>query len=781
MELGNQDIIEYGFVWGETENLSIENSERKIIFPNPEHLSFDYRISTTLKEGIKYYVLSYIKTNKYLIYGQAVSFTSLGSLAPIITNFNPKYGSVGDTIAIFGVNFSYILKTNKIQFDQINAKAIYSSDSLIRVIVPDSIANVRSELSVQISGNKNVAAEPFEIFSPVINRIYPEQGKSGDTLTIDGEHFFSVPGQMEIQFGTKQASILEASNNNIKVIVPNQLNETDSVTVIVGPGRTSYKFNYLKPSILSLSPKLITWRDTVSVSVKNFYDDKTKQSLKINNLNVDLLYSSDSLIKFTIPDNLSSKVSNIQIDIAGFNLDASEMLTLRSPVITYSIDSVAFGEAALMKGKYFHPTNNRIDINGISINQTTTIESSEFNFQFTINPSDYSGENDVVNLNINVNNDVFSFSNPLVLRIPIVTDFYPKEISDFSQIVTIVGNNLENATEVLLKDAMTNYSTNQSDFLGDITFNLISTSKNKLTIKIGPANLINALFLEEFAQEIVGKIQVKIFNRNINTNEDFSFSRKTPWNLYSTGELFEAIQEFKSVSSDTEGFVIGVNTDSFYEYNPSINIWTTKQSWPQSNSFETIELAYYYNNKVYILTSEHKAYSFSNNSWTQINSDIVESFEEFIFANNQAFTLNGNEIFKFDPATAEILSQVTMPFPLSSVSSIYEFESLSRFQLFDNEEYIFDPNSMNFSFSRVVSNYYPIKYHNGNYFSYGPNEMFSFEFELYNYDPLTDEKELINLFPPIVNEDLIKFLFIVNDKMYFQVDAWTMISYDTTF
>ncbi|MEQ9167308.1 MAG: hypothetical protein RLO12_13715 [Fulvivirga sp.] len=35
LELGNQDIIEYGFVWGETENLSIENSERKNYFFKP--------------------------------------------------------------------------------------------------------------------------------------------------------------------------------------------------------------------------------------------------------------------------------------------------------------------------------------------------------------------------------------------------------------------------------------------------------------------------------------------------------------------------------------------------------------------------------------------------------------------------------------------------------------------------------------------------------------------------------------------------------------------------
>ena len=96
----NGDIFEHGFVWGLDPTPTIEYGEKVVLQDAIESGEFSINITTTLLEGTTYYVRAYSKSDEYLVYGRAVGFNSLGSLAPIILGVEPSLGTFRDTVTI---------------------------------------------------------------------------------------------------------------------------------------------------------------------------------------------------------------------------------------------------------------------------------------------------------------------------------------------------------------------------------------------------------------------------------------------------------------------------------------------------------------------------------------------------------------------------------------------------------------------------------------------------------------------------------------------------------
>src|SRR5689334_8438957 len=124
VDLNGNKVFDHGFIWGTDPVLSLEGDNKKSLGELNEAQEFSAHIFTTLEEGKDYYVKTYLKTEKLIIYGNVVSFLSLGSKAPLITEFYPKTGSTFDTISIRGQGFSYVKKNNEVKFNELKAEII---------------------------------------------------------------------------------------------------------------------------------------------------------------------------------------------------------------------------------------------------------------------------------------------------------------------------------------------------------------------------------------------------------------------------------------------------------------------------------------------------------------------------------------------------------------------------------------------------------------------------------------------------------------------------------
>jgi hypothetical protein len=191
--LGTDAIIEYGFVWGTSSNPGFGN-DRIIMHGAPEGIGiFTAEVRSTLVEGTRYTVKSFVKTENFLVWGKTVDFVSLGSGAPEITGFYPVSAFWGDTITITGRNFSWAANGNKVFVGDILVNPLLKvSDTLIYFQLPNTLINKKNLVSVEIAGNKATCInDTLTLVLPELIGFFPTSAYWGDTLSLT---FKNPPG-----------------------------------------------------------------------------------------------------------------------------------------------------------------------------------------------------------------------------------------------------------------------------------------------------------------------------------------------------------------------------------------------------------------------------------------------------------------------------------------------------------------------------------------------------------------------------------------------------------
>lgn len=163
---GAFEILRYGFVWSDDLFPMVESSDRIVFTGDTDAGAFSAIITTTLEPGVEYVVRPFVETADYLVYGSRVTFVSLGGRAPVILDFLPKTGSIGDTVSIIGEGFSYKPKSNTVHFvssqdfTRTQATVVHATDTLLRVIVPGN-APQASVIVVEVAGKATYLDQQF--------------------------------------------------------------------------------------------------------------------------------------------------------------------------------------------------------------------------------------------------------------------------------------------------------------------------------------------------------------------------------------------------------------------------------------------------------------------------------------------------------------------------------------------------------------------------------------------------------------------------------------------
>lgn len=306
---GDFEILNYGFVWDYlTRDPTLEKSDRVVYSNNVNTNSFSERIESSLLEGYIYYVRAFVQTNDFLVYGESVSFTSLGSKAPEIFSFSPTSGTWGDTINIKGKNFSNKITNNFVELGKLETKIISSTDSTISVQVPTLPNETTVSLKVSIAGNSSTAKDNFIYLSPSITNISPINVTFGDTVTISGENFGSLKEWNQVLIENLKAELTNVNSTEIKFLVPDDLkNKTNKIEVTsVGQNLTINQNIVLKsPEITGFSPETASRpNQIITIYGKNFNPKTLNNFVDINGFASNILYSSPDSIKIELPREL---------------------------------------------------------------------------------------------------------------------------------------------------------------------------------------------------------------------------------------------------------------------------------------------------------------------------------------------------------------------------------------------------------------------------------------------------------------------------------------------
>jgi N-acetylneuraminic acid mutarotase len=184
----NQNIIDYGFVWAESNMPTLSSS--KVSFSQAIRKGiFSKTIKNDLIAGKTYYVRAFVQTNELVIYGNEVIFTSQGSRQAIIMDFLPKEGFDGTEISIKGQNFSSRLEGNLVKIGELKCQVISATDTLVKIISPITSLVGDYKISVEVADKLIISETEYSILGPRITSMSRLSGRVGDLLTIGGEYF----------------------------------------------------------------------------------------------------------------------------------------------------------------------------------------------------------------------------------------------------------------------------------------------------------------------------------------------------------------------------------------------------------------------------------------------------------------------------------------------------------------------------------------------------------------------------------------------------------------
>lgn len=302
------DIIEYGFIWDQQENLQIDVDDKCIIQGHMSEKKFSAEVHSALAKGKLYYVAAFVRTSDYLVYGNPVSFTSLGCEAPIIKDFNPKTGSWGDTIKISGKNFSYKNSSIEVKLGNVSTVFVSSTDTTIKVVIPAQKNSEKVNLKVSIEGNSSESASQFTYLLPQIINVTPLAGSFNDTVSINGINFFKDANSNNVYFDGIRANFVSASRTLLKVIVPPTLTSLQSKIRITGPINdieygTSFTIKNIQ--LTSFEPDTAFVPDQIiTIKGENFNPLSANNKVTIKGVEAPIVESSSTQIKVRIPASI---------------------------------------------------------------------------------------------------------------------------------------------------------------------------------------------------------------------------------------------------------------------------------------------------------------------------------------------------------------------------------------------------------------------------------------------------------------------------------------------
>lgn len=305
---GDFEILHYGFVWSENNNPNLEGSDKVIYSENIQSNIFSATISSTLKEGVSYFVRSFVQTEDYVVYGNNIEFMSLGSNAPKILSFSPKMGTWGDSIRIIGKNFSYVKDNNKVLMGEISAEVLSASDSVITIKIPSVKNENIVRVSVSIAGNVSISKEDFTYIIPEITSIAPLIGTFNDTIIINGMDFGKIENYNTVKLGQVNCRIIDFSSSRIRFVVPEELATKESEITLISKGQELVYdeiFTLDPPIILSFDPfKATVPNQIITLTGKNFNPNIQFNKVLIGGRESEILEATSEMVKVILPDEV---------------------------------------------------------------------------------------------------------------------------------------------------------------------------------------------------------------------------------------------------------------------------------------------------------------------------------------------------------------------------------------------------------------------------------------------------------------------------------------------
>ncbi len=624
-ELGKLKILEYGFVWDYESKPTIEKSEKYIMPDTPMTGVYSQHVSTTLIEGITYYVRSYIRTSQYITYGEEVSFVSLGSNAPEIIGFQPLEGNLADTLTITGNNFSFVKENNQVMIGAFPAVVIQASQDTLMVKVPELLDTITATVKVSIQGNETVSAQRFNLIPPVITDFEAKIGTFGEQISIFGDNFLENKATLSVYFDNFLADINNVQNETLVVTVPNSLNRRIcNIKVVMNnlTATSAEQFRIAPLSLTDFSPKVALTGNTITLSGNNFSPIAANNKVTIGGLEATVANASinELLVKVPLQNTgyFTSRNSNITVQFAGEKQEYTGTLLINDNWFRLKNSPLSINEPGISLG---YTLANCIVSDGkayIGLNDKSEFWQYDPQYDKWTRLADFPGLRRWTGSGFVVDNKIFFGTGHHNLQF--LKDWWEYDINNNSWQQKNDFPNGERTGAVAYTFAGIGY---------------FGTGRN-------------------YGSHSDGFNDFWIYNL---MDDNWSYITKYPFDDYVGTWIAIAITTTSNVFIGLGNVPFSGDYDSWmYKYNPSSGTWVRIANYPYAG-MNNFALGFYLNNRVYISTSytnDFYYYDESTNRWVKLQTDILTDYKEGIAfsANGKAYVGLGtdNAMWEYDPS-----------------------------------------------------------------------------------------------------------------------------------
>ena len=320
VDLGAGPVLEYGFVWDTRANPTYANAERFAVEEAPEIGVYEQRITTALNNGETYFVRAYMRSEQFITYGKSVAFRALGGMPPELIGFTPTMGNLGDTILIFGNNFSYFNEKNRVFIGDIESQVILSTQDSLAVIVPETLARPESEVIVSIYDEAATIEERFTLISPEITSVHPESGLFNTVVMVEGTNFLSHPSSLMAFVGDYRAEIVDTLDHQISILLPDSLDaQVSSVSIWMNNQVDVYEdaFTVDPFTIANFEPKVVLTGDQIRITGENFSPLTTNNTVTVGGLVAEVMSArlDELIVRVPLQDQGFYPARDVQVSV----------------------------------------------------------------------------------------------------------------------------------------------------------------------------------------------------------------------------------------------------------------------------------------------------------------------------------------------------------------------------------------------------------------------------------------------------------------------------------
>lgn len=209
------DVIDYGFVWDDTIASPVLTCSRKSLGQSVSDGKISCKIEGGLKNGVEYHVRAYIKTSKYFVYGNVLTFNSKGSNPPVISGFSPSNGGISKTIVISGSHFDNKKTKNRVKLGSLIVAVDSATENTIYVKVPSIQVYDSVKISVEVAGMTATSSSYFTLLFPWTQRNKPSMMMADNTVSfaVQNNAYLIKPNSASLYVYNSATDLLTATPN----------------------------------------------------------------------------------------------------------------------------------------------------------------------------------------------------------------------------------------------------------------------------------------------------------------------------------------------------------------------------------------------------------------------------------------------------------------------------------------------------------------------------------------------------------------------------------------